>query len=199
MATNFVQDGDIVTYTNASTAILSGALVPLVNRAGIALVDIAGGASGSVQVEGIFTVPKTTGASWTIGQALYVDDLTGKATVVASDNVPAGFAAADATSGAATGNIALGGNLASGNPVATVVAAVAGTLTGTVDGTIADIAASGGACAGSASPSATNVDSAIATAVASIVTGTNTQHKELQTTLNAVIAALKAAGLMASA
>lgn len=76
-----------------------------------------------------------------------------------------------------------------GNTLAatTVPTKLTGTLTGTVDGAIADIAADVGACAGEATPSATQVDAAIAKAVAPIVTGTNTQLKELQTSLAAVI------------
>lgn len=85
-----------------------------------------------------------------------------------------------------------GGNL---EPAANV-AALAGTLTGTVDGTMVDVAATAASTAGGAEPSAAQVDAGIATAVASIVTGVNTQNKELLTKVNAVIAALVAAGLM---
>lgn len=67
------------------------------------------------------------------------------------------------------------------------VTALTGTLTGTVDGAIADIAAAAGNCAGTTAPTAGNVDTAIATAVAPIVSGTNTQLKELQTSLAAAI------------
>lgn len=76
---------------------------------------------------------------------------------------------------------------------AAVVAAVAGTLTGTVDGTIADVAAI------ALSTSDTYTDAAVNTAVNTAVTAVNLQLKELQTSLNAVIASLKTAGLMASA
>lgn len=191
MATNYVQNGDVITYTNASgTAIASGDLVPLVNRCGVALVDIANNASGAVQVTGVFTVEKTTGATWSIGQAIYRDASTGKGTTVAISNVPAGFAAAAAISGATTGQLQLGGQLAAG--AAGVVAALTGSLTGTVDGAIADVAAI------ALSTSNTYTDAAVNTAVNTAITSINLQHKELQTTLNAVIAALKAAGLMAS-
>lgn len=80
---------------------------------------------------------------------------------------------------------------------AEAVDALTGTLTGTANGAMVDIAAAAGACAGGSSPTAGNVDAAIATAVAPIVSGANEQLKELQTTLNAVIAALQGAGLMA--
>jgi hypothetical protein len=82
---------------------------------------------------------------------------------------------------------------------AALVAALTGTLTGTANGSLVDVAATAGSCAGGSSPAASDVDTAIATAVASIVTGVNEQNKEIMTTLNGVIAALKTAGLMASA
>lgn len=78
------------------------------------------------------------------------------------------------------------------------IAALTGTLTGTVNGALVDIAATAGSCAGTTTPSASNVDTAIATAVASIVTGANEQIKELQTTVNAIIAALKAQNVIKS-
>lgn len=73
------------------------------------------------------------------------------------------------------------------------VAALAGTLTGTVTGTIVNVAAA--ACAGGSTPSAAQVD----TAVAALSLSTNLALKELQTILNAEIAALKAAELQADA
>jgi len=78
-------------------------------------------------------------------------------------------------------------------PQAALVAQLAGTLTGTVDGTINDVAAA--ACAGGSTPTAAQVD----TAVAALALSTNLALKELQTSLNAALTALKNAGLMASA
>lgn len=73
------------------------------------------------------------------------------------------------------------------------VAALAGTLTGTTTGTMADVAAS--ACGGGATPANTDVD----TCVASLALAVNLQLKELQTKLNAEIAALKLTNIQASA
>ncbi len=72
------------------------------------------------------------------------------------------------------------------------VAALAGTLTGTVTGTMADVAAD--ACAGGATPANTDVDAC----VASLALEINLQLKELQTKLNAEIAALKLTNIQAS-
>jgi hypothetical protein len=79
------------------------------------------------------------------------------------------------------------------------VAALAGTLTGTTTGTMVNVAAAAGACAGGATPTAAQVDTAIATAVLDLVTSTNLALKELQTKVNAEIAALKLTNIQASA
>ena len=71
------------------------------------------------------------------------------------------------------------------------VPALAGTLTGSVDGTLADVAAI------ALSTSNTYSDSAVNTAVNTAITGVNLQLKELQATLNAVIAALEGNSVLA--
>ena len=59
MAKNYVQEGDVIDYANASgSTITSGTPVLIGARLGVALADIANGATGSVQVEGVFTVTK---------------------------------------------------------------------------------------------------------------------------------------------
>jgi predicted RecA/RadA family phage recombinase len=108
MATNYVQPGEVCEYTAGAT-ISSGDLIALNNRAGVALTDIANGDTGSVALTGVYTVPKTTGATWSVGQAIYVIAATGIATVTATGNVPAGFAFAAAIEGATTGQLLLGG------------------------------------------------------------------------------------------
>jgi predicted RecA/RadA family phage recombinase len=108
MATNYIQPGEVCEYT-AGANIDSGDLIAINNRAGVALTDIANGATGSVALTGVYTVPKTAGATWSVGQAIYVIAATGIATVTATGNVPAGFAFAAAIEGATTGQLLLGG------------------------------------------------------------------------------------------
>jgi predicted RecA/RadA family phage recombinase len=108
MATNYIQPGEVCEYTAGAT-ISSGDLIALNNRAGVALTDIANGATGSVALTGVYTVPKTAGATWSVGQAIYVIASTGIATVTATGNVPAGYAFAAAIEGATTGQLLLGG------------------------------------------------------------------------------------------
>lgn len=78
------------------------------------------------------------------------------------------------------------------------VPALTGTLTGTVNGAMVDVAATAAATAGGSTPTAAEVDAGIATAVASIVTGVNEQNKEMLTKINAILATLVAAGIMAA-
>lgn len=186
----FVQDGKIMNYANAGSAIASGDVVAIGSSGiGVACVDIAATTgSGAVQIEGVFTLAKTTSQAWTQGQRLYWNPGTSKLTNdpdADETTVFAGIAFEAAGSSATTGLCKLSG-MASLPTQAGNVAQLAGTLTGTVDGTITDVAAV------STAGGNTYADSAINTAITSI----NLQHKELQTTLNAVLSALKACDLM---
>lgn len=59
---NKVQDGMKLLWTNGTgNAVVSGQVVAVGNQIGIACVDIANGASGNLDMCGVFTVPKTTG------------------------------------------------------------------------------------------------------------------------------------------
>ena len=77
MATNFVQPGDVIQYT-AGADIASGAVVKLGNILGVALAAIANGATGSVKINGVFTVPKVTAAVIAQGESLTWDVSAGK-------------------------------------------------------------------------------------------------------------------------
>ncbi len=57
MAKNYVTEGRILDYTNAGAAIASGDVVIVAGLLGVALVDIATGATGSVQIDGVFSLP----------------------------------------------------------------------------------------------------------------------------------------------
>jgi predicted RecA/RadA family phage recombinase len=201
MATaTIIQNSGVISHTPAG-ALTRGDIVVTVSRIGIAVRDIGAGSVGELCVEGVAAFPKATSGGSAIpdGTRLYYNASTHIVSITASDGLFIGAAAAVSVDADATQLVRLNASgVGTGTAVATVIAAVAGTLTGTVDGTIADIAATAASTAGTTTPSAAQVDAGIATAVASIVTGTNTQLKELQTTVNALIAALKVAGLMAS-
>lgn len=72
MATNYIQPGSVIEHT-ASADISSGDVVVIGNIIGVALVDIANGSTGSVAIEGVFTVPKVSGAVISQGESLTYD------------------------------------------------------------------------------------------------------------------------------
>lgn len=72
MATNYVYSGDVVDYT-AGADIASGDVVVIGQQIGIALVDIANGATGSVALDGVFTVPKVSAAVIAQGESVIYD------------------------------------------------------------------------------------------------------------------------------
>lgn len=95
---NFVQDGKIIEYANAGSAILSGAVVAISGiGCGVALQDIAATTGvGSVAFEGIYSIPKVAGAV-SFGARVYWNGTA--ATTTASTNTLIGFCAKAALSG----------------------------------------------------------------------------------------------------
>lgn len=72
MATNYVQPGEVITYT-AGAAITSGDVLVIGQSMGIALEDIANGSTGSVQLSGVFTVAKVSAAVIAQGESVIWD------------------------------------------------------------------------------------------------------------------------------
>ena len=88
-----VQDGDIVSYT-AGAAYSVGDVIPLVDRVGVALNDVASGDVVSLALEGAWEITAATAGAVTFGALLYWDD-TNKVVTTDSDtgsNVFAGIA-----------------------------------------------------------------------------------------------------------
>lgn len=100
MAKNFVSDGDVIPWINTTgNAVASGQLIVMGHILGIALVAIAAGATGSVAVEGVFTVPKVSGAVFAQGEKL-VFDVSANSGAGAFDDSAATPATGDVTGGA---------------------------------------------------------------------------------------------------
>ena len=78
MAKNYVQEGDVINWTNGGSAVVAGTVIVIGQILGVALVDIAGGATGSVAIEGVFSVPKVSGAVIAAGESLVWDVSAGK-------------------------------------------------------------------------------------------------------------------------
>lgn len=92
MANNFKQPGDVIAWVNGGSAVVSGQVVRVGKLLGVALVDIAGGATGSVALSGVFSVPKVSGAVIAQGE-----NLTWDASAAAFDDNAATPAAGDVT------------------------------------------------------------------------------------------------------
>lgn len=105
MAKNYVQDGKVLNYT-AGADIASGQFVLIGAIGGVAIGKIANGATGAVQIQGVFSVPKASGAV-TQGAKLYWDATNSVLTITSSGNTIVGVAAAAAQSGDATVQILL--------------------------------------------------------------------------------------------
>ena len=102
MTTTFKQDGKVIQYT-AGANISAGAVVKIGNILGVALTNIANGATGSVATEGVFSAPKVAAAVIAQGESLTWDVSAGafddNAAVAATGDVTG--AAAFAFAGAA--------------------------------------------------------------------------------------------------
>lgn len=72
MTTRSYQKGDYWDHVAAS-AISSDDIVVMVNRVGVAVDDIASGATGSVQVRDVVKVPKVAGEAWAQGDTVGYD------------------------------------------------------------------------------------------------------------------------------
>lgn len=74
MATNYIQPGVVIDYTNATgSTITAGSVVKINKILGVAIADIANGATGPVQIEGVFECPKLSTAVIAAGESLTWD------------------------------------------------------------------------------------------------------------------------------
>lgn len=84
---NKVQNGESITFT-ASGAVSSGDVVVVGQLLVIAATDVANGADGEGEPQGVFTCAKTAGEAWTKGAAL-MWDASASAFVVQAGKTPA--------------------------------------------------------------------------------------------------------------
>lgn len=108
---NFVQAGNVIQYSNVGSAIVSGDIVVIGDRVGVAMVDIAATTGvGSVSMDGVYDLPKTTSQAWVQGDKLFYDSSTSMLTnVAAAGKKPAGYAFREADSSDSTGHCKLEG------------------------------------------------------------------------------------------
>lgn len=94
---NAVSKGLTMDYT-ATADITSGQVVLVGAMIGIAVSALASGETGALTVEGVFTVPKSTGVV-AQGAQVYWDNTNKNVTTTATDNTPCGKAFIAAASG----------------------------------------------------------------------------------------------------
>jgi predicted RecA/RadA family phage recombinase len=105
---NYVQSGAVLTLT-APYAVSSGGGALVGSIFGVAVGDVANGAVGEFQVEGVFDLAKETGTAWSVGDLIYWDNANKRCTKTSSGNKLVGVAVAAAASGAAVGQVRLNG------------------------------------------------------------------------------------------
>ena len=115
MATNYIQEGNVIPFT-ASGAKISGQVVVVGSLVGVSMADVDNGSTGQMAVEGVFDVPAAT-AAISVGAAVYWDADgdpvggtagTGAATATASGNTLMGHAIVGKGSGSGTARVKLG-------------------------------------------------------------------------------------------
>lgn len=100
---NKVQDGEIMQYSNAGSAISSGAPVVIGNRIGVAITDIAATTGvGSVALCGVYQLGKDNDEAFSQGDALFFDTSDSTLTKTATGNKWAGYAFEAATESSTT-------------------------------------------------------------------------------------------------
>lgn len=106
MTTKYVMSGTVIDYV-ASSPVTSGQVLLIGTRIGVALAAIASGATGAVQVLGIFTIAKLSTDVVAAGALLYWDNTNSRLTTTASGNTLAGYATAAAGNGVTTVEISI--------------------------------------------------------------------------------------------
>lgn len=99
MVKNFVQEGDVLSYTAGGTAVAAGAVVLIGTSIGIARGDIPANGTGTVAVTEVWQIAKLATDVVAIGVGLYWDAANSRLTTTAGGNTKAGYAAAAAGNG----------------------------------------------------------------------------------------------------
>lgn len=102
---NFVEKGETITLLAISGALTSGQIVEVGAMCGISAGDYAIGDDAVINLCGVYTVPKITGAV-TVGAKLY-SNAAGSATTTVSTNVFLGYAYTAQLSGDTTVQVKL--------------------------------------------------------------------------------------------
>lgn len=178
---NFVQHGKVLDYLNETVSVIpSGSVVIVGSVAGIAAGDIAVDEVGAVNIEGVFSLTKDAPLVISQGDEVFWSTTNSEVTKTATDS-PIGIAFNSAASADTTVNVKLYGQ-GNGIPVAATVAALVDNSGGSANSTLQVITAG--------TPADLAAQGVINGAIAN-------NFADLAANNNAILAALKAAGLMA--
>ncbi|MDQ2080482.1 DUF2190 family protein [Xanthobacteraceae bacterium Astr-EGSB] len=108
---NKIMQGAVLTAPAPAGGIASGEAALIGKIFGVAVTTEAAGADVALDTEGVFELPKATGAAWAIGDALYWDATAKKLTGTASGNTRVAVAVAVAASGDAVGLAKINSNI----------------------------------------------------------------------------------------
>lgn len=103
----FIQTGDVIQYT-AGADVAVGEVVSFPDFVGVAATAIADGATGSVNLTGVYEMAAENDTAWAIGDIVYWNESASKLTKTAAGMIPAGVAWAAKAQTAAVGYVRLG-------------------------------------------------------------------------------------------
>lgn len=212
---NAVQDGKVLTLT-APYAVSSGAGAQVGSIFGVATADVANGAEGEFETEGVFDLAKTSAQAWTVGQKIYWDNsnkrcdsdgtvgmLIGVATAVAANPSSTGYVklneavvgtsegpqAAIASFTDSTGAGANDATLADGL-TATALTENAGAIGGSNDGNLPDLTATAAALTGTLTGTADGALADIAAAAGNCQGGATPTAAQVDTAIATAVATI---------
>lgn len=109
MASNYIQPGKTLTLT-APYIVASGAGALIGNIFGVALQALAATVAGEFALEGVWSLAKTSGQAWAVGDKIYWDNVNKRCDNLASAGFPMiGVATAIAANPSSTGYVRLNG------------------------------------------------------------------------------------------
>ena len=106
---NSIQDGEVLALA-APYAVSSGGGALIGAIFGVAVTTLANGEVGNFQLEGVYTLPKATGAAATLGAKAYWNDTNKNVTATASTNTLIGVFVAAYASGDTSALVRLNGS-----------------------------------------------------------------------------------------
>lgn len=106
---NYVQPGDVLTFTVPSGGCVSGTAYLIGSIVAVATVTANAGDRAEFKVNGVFDFPKAASQAWAEGAVVYWDNTAKNFTTTASANTKAGIAVLATGSGAGetTGRVRL--------------------------------------------------------------------------------------------